>query len=103
MKITGIRVHVLRSPLEEPFAFSQGWVRSRNATIVEIETDDGIVGWGEAFTQGLEPPQVSAAVIEHALAPGCYAAIFLPGTKRISKRLFRAEAIRCNMERECPS
>ena len=26
MKITDVRVHVLRSALEQPFAFSQGWV-----------------------------------------------------------------------------
>ncbi len=69
MKIKRVIAHPLTSPLAEPFAFSQGWVRARNATIVEIETDDGIVGWGEAFTQGLEPPQISAAVVEHALAP----------------------------------
>ncbi len=26
MKITDIAIHVLKSPLEEPFASSQGWV-----------------------------------------------------------------------------
>ncbi len=69
MKIKRITVHPLASPLAEPFAFSQGWVRRRCATIVEIETADGVVGWGEAFPQGLEPPQIAAAVVEHALAP----------------------------------
>jgi len=69
MKITELKVHVLRSPLDEPFAFSQGWVRQRSATLVEVRTDDGRVGWGEAFAQGLEPPQIAAATIEHALAP----------------------------------
>jgi D-galactarolactone cycloisomerase len=69
MKIAELRLHVLKSPLAEPFAFSQGWVRQRSATLVEVVTDDGIVGWGEAFAQGLEPPEIAAAVIEHALAP----------------------------------
>ena len=69
MKITGIRVHVLRSPLEQPFAFSQGWVKSRGATLVEVTTDEGITGWGEALCQGLQPPEIAAAAIEHALAP----------------------------------
>jgi D-galactarolactone cycloisomerase len=69
MKIAGIRVHVLRSPLEQPFAFSQGWVNSRGATLVEVSTDEGIVGWGEALCQGLQPPEIAAAAIEHALAP----------------------------------
>jgi D-galactarolactone cycloisomerase len=69
MKIVDLKIHVLKSPLAEPFAFSQGWVRQRSATLVEVSTDDGLVGWGEAFTQGLEPPQIGAAVIEHALKP----------------------------------
>lgn len=69
MKITSLKVHVLKSPLAEPFAFSQGWVRQRSATLVEVFTDQGLTGWGEAFAQGLEPPEIAAAVIEHALAP----------------------------------
>ena len=69
MKIADVTVHVLKSPLAEPFAFSQGWVRQRSATLVEIVTDEGLVGWGEAFAQGLEPPEIAAAAIEHALKP----------------------------------
>jgi D-galactarolactone cycloisomerase len=69
VKITDLRIHVLKSPLAEPFAFSQGWVRSRSATLVEVLTDEGIVGWGEAFAQGLEPPEIAAAVIDKALRP----------------------------------
>ena len=69
LKITDLRVHVLQSPLAQPFAFSQGWVDRRSATLVEVATDIGITGWGEAFAQGLEPPQIAAAVIEHALRP----------------------------------
>jgi len=69
VKIVDIRIHPLRTPLETPFAFSQGWVRHRSSTIVEVITDDGITGWGEAFAQGLEPPQIAAAVIDSALKP----------------------------------
>ncbi len=74
MKIADLKLHVLKSPLAEPFAFSQGWVRQRSATLLEIVTDAGLVGWGEAFAQGLEPPEIAATVIEHALRPlviGC--------------------------------
>jgi len=67
MKITQVRAHVLRSKLELPFSFSQGWVSSRGATLVEVQTDDGITGWGEALCQGLQPPEIAAAAIEHAL------------------------------------
>jgi L-alanine-DL-glutamate epimerase-like enolase superfamily enzyme len=35
--------------------------------LVRIETDDGLVGVGEAY--GLRDPRVSAAVVEHVLAP----------------------------------
>ena len=69
MKITELKVHVLKCPLAEPFAFSQGWVRQRCATLLEVFTDAGITGWGEAFAQGLEPPEIAAAVITHALQP----------------------------------
>ena len=69
MKITDIHIHVLKSPLTEPFAFSQGWVRQRSATLVEVITDEGISGWGEAFAQGLEPPEIAATVIDKALRP----------------------------------
>ena len=67
MKITAVRAHVLRAPLAQPFAFSQGWVASRGATLVEVETDAGLTGWGEALCQGLQPPEIAASAIEHAL------------------------------------
>ncbi len=69
MKITDIRIHVLKSALAEPFAFSQGWVKQRSATLIEVLTDEGITGWGEAFAQGLEPPEIAATVIDKALKP----------------------------------
>src|SRR3954462_3456751 len=69
MKITSLKIHILKSQLTEPFAFSQGWVKQRSATLVEVFTDEGITGWGEAFAQGLEPPEIAAAVIETALKP----------------------------------
>jgi len=69
MKITGVRTHILKSALSHPFAFSQGWVVKRSATLVEITTDSGLSGWGEAFAQGMEAPEISAAAIDHALAP----------------------------------
>jgi len=69
MKIAGVRAHCLASELETPFAFSQGWVKSRAACLVEVQTDTGITGWGEALCQGLQPPQIAAAAIESALQP----------------------------------
>ena len=69
IKIIDVTVHIIKSKLDKPFAFSQGWVNERSATLIEIKTNEGITGWGEAFCQGLEPPEISAAVIENALKP----------------------------------
>lgn len=69
MKIIDIKTHVLSAPLSVPFAFSQGWVRNRSAMIVEVVTDEGIAGWGEALCQGLQPPEIAAAIVEYALKP----------------------------------
>ena len=74
MKISQLDVFVLKTPLDEPFAFSQGWVHQRCATLVRVTTDNGLHGWGEAFNQGLEPPEIAAAAITHAFKPlvmGC--------------------------------
>lgn len=68
MKIISVTAHPLRTELETPFAFSQGWVRARSATLVEVRTDDGLVGWGEAFCQGLEVPEISATIVRDCLA-----------------------------------
>jgi D-galactarolactone cycloisomerase len=69
VRIVDIRTWALRTPLAEPFAFSQGWVRQRGATIVEVVTDEGLSGWGEALCQGLQPPQIAAAAVQSALRP----------------------------------
>ncbi|MGH8764370.1 MAG: mandelate racemase/muconate lactonizing enzyme family protein [Burkholderiales bacterium] len=69
MKITSVATHCLASDLETPFAFSQGWVKRRGACIVEVKTDTGLTGWGEALCQGLQPPQIAAAAVESALKP----------------------------------
>ncbi|HVF62840.1 MAG TPA: mandelate racemase/muconate lactonizing enzyme family protein [Casimicrobiaceae bacterium] len=60
-RITRVIAHVLEAALKEPFAYSQAWYDRRGAMIVEIETDAGITGWGEAFG----PARISAAVVEH--------------------------------------
>lgn len=49
MKIKSIRTHVLEAALSQPFAYSRAWYDTRMAMLVEIETDDGLVGWGECY------------------------------------------------------
>ena len=60
MKITELKTHVLSTPLEEPFSFSMGWVTQRSTMLVEVLTDEGIVGWGESLCHSLQPPHIAA-------------------------------------------
>ncbi|MGF1733761.1 mandelate racemase/muconate lactonizing enzyme family protein [Photobacterium satsumensis] len=69
MKIIDVIPHAISVPLEQPFYFSQGWVHNRSSLIVEIVTDEGITGFGEALCHGLQPPHIAAAFIEHAFKP----------------------------------
>ncbi len=49
MKIKSVRTHVLEAALSQPFAYSRAWYDTRMAMLVEIETDSGLVGWGECY------------------------------------------------------
>lgn len=62
MKIKDVRTHILRAALSEPFAYSRAWYDTRTAMVVEIETDDGLIGWGECYG----PAQITAAVVASA-------------------------------------
>lgn len=47
MKISEVIVHNLSYPVKKPFANSHTYNRARRATVVEVKTDSGLVGWGE--------------------------------------------------------
>jgi D-galactarolactone cycloisomerase len=49
MRIISVRTHVLEASLAQPFAYSRAWYGTRMAMLVEIETDTGLVGWGECY------------------------------------------------------
>jgi D-galactarolactone cycloisomerase len=82
--IRRVTPHVLMAPLPEPFAYSQAWYRTRGAMLVEIETEDGVVGWGEAFG----PPALTAPIITW-FAPLLVGADALAG-EMIWQRLYNA-------------
>lgn len=67
MKITNISTYILRAPLERSFFSSQGKFSERNSLIVKVETDCGIVGWGEGGQYG--PPEPVQACVEKVLGP----------------------------------
>ena len=52
MKITKVTSHVLGYDLPEPLGYSQQYYHKRTAHLVEVETDEGITGWGECFGAG---------------------------------------------------
>lgn len=52
LKITRITSHVLQCDMPEELGYSQQYYAKRTAHIVEIETDQGITGWGECFGPG---------------------------------------------------
>ncbi|MDR2450407.1 MAG: mandelate racemase/muconate lactonizing enzyme family protein [Candidatus Accumulibacter sp.] len=61
MKITEVRTHPLEAGLSRSFAYSRGQYATRMAMVVEIETDAGLIGWGECYG----PARINAAVVEH--------------------------------------
>ena len=52
MKITKIISHVLGCDMPETLGYSQQYYSKRTAHIVEVQTDEGITGWGECFGPG---------------------------------------------------
>lgn len=52
MKITDIKSHILQYDLPKPLGYSQGYYTKRTAHLVEVQTDEGVTGWGECFGAG---------------------------------------------------
>jgi D-galactarolactone cycloisomerase len=69
MKIKDLRVHIISAPLEKEFRFSQGWVYKRDSVIVEVETTDGTLGFGECLCHGRQEPFMAASFIEKCYKP----------------------------------
>ena len=60
MKIRDIKTYRLDAVLAEPFAYSQAWYERRGSLLVEIISEDGLSGWGEAFG----PPLLTAPIVD---------------------------------------
>lgn len=52
MKITRVTSHVLQYDLPEELGYSQQYYAKRTCHLVEVETDEGLTGWGECFGPG---------------------------------------------------
>lgn len=68
MKITGITSHVLGYDLPEPLGYSQQYYTKRTAHLVEVETDEGVTGWGECFGAG-NIALANKGIVEQVIQP----------------------------------
>ena len=68
MKITRITSHVLEYDLLELLGYSQQYYSKRSAHLVEVETDQGVTGWGECFGPG-NIARANKAIVEQVIQP----------------------------------
>ncbi len=69
MKIRDVITYALRETLADPTAYGNGIIKERCSVIVKIETDEGIVGWGESMCHGTQPPEPARITIDSWLKP----------------------------------
>lgn len=48
LRLERVALHRVRVPLKEPFRISNGSVAEKDCVLVEVTTDNGVIGWGEA-------------------------------------------------------
>lgn len=68
MKITKISSHVLQYDLPEELGYSQQFYAKRTAHLVEVQTDEGITGWGECFGPG-NIAMANKGIVEGVIQP----------------------------------
>lgn len=67
MKISDVRAYTLTCPLKKPWRIAGLTMSEMMATIVEVESDNGLVGYGEALTR--LGPGVTKEVVNAILKP----------------------------------
>jgi L-alanine-DL-glutamate epimerase-like enolase superfamily enzyme len=70
MKITDVRAHHLRFPYDAgPASFRQGAaaIAALDMVVVEVTTDAGVTGWGDAFAY--VSPRTNRTAVEEMIAP----------------------------------
>ena len=68
MKIAKITSHVLLCDMPEELGYSQQYYTKRTAHLVRVETEQGIVGWGECFGPG-NVAIANKSIVENVIAP----------------------------------
>lgn len=64
MKITDIKTHMMRVPLEHPVHIALGVITHSVSCLVEVETDEGITGYGEGSPGPLKTGENLAGTVE---------------------------------------
>lgn len=72
--INRVVLHRVRVPFVEPFRISSGVVAIKDAILLELTTNDGIVGWGEASPMSgsfysADTPDSSWAILKDEIIP----------------------------------
>ncbi|HSR11933.1 MAG TPA: mandelate racemase/muconate lactonizing enzyme family protein, partial [Thermodesulfobacteriota bacterium] len=67
MKIKDVRAYTISSPLEKPWRIAGITMSEMTATLVEVEADNGLIGFGEALTR--LGPSAAREVITAILKP----------------------------------
>lgn len=65
MAVSEIRTYILGYDYDKPWGSARVWFTHATQFLVEVRTDDGVVGWGTCSS----PPTVVRAAIETVLAP----------------------------------
>ncbi|WP_170603998.1 mandelate racemase/muconate lactonizing enzyme family protein [Ruegeria arenilitoris] len=68
MKITRITSHVLSCDMPELLGYSQQYYAKRSAHLVEVETNEGVTGWGECFGPG-NVALANKSIVEKVIQP----------------------------------
>ncbi|MEP2783889.1 MAG: mandelate racemase/muconate lactonizing enzyme family protein [Pseudoruegeria sp.] len=68
MKISRIISHILQYDMPEVLGYSQQYYAKRTAHLIEVQTDDGITGWGECFGPG-NVAIANKSIVENVIQP----------------------------------
>lgn len=86
-RIVAVRTRILEVALEKPVAMSLGTMDHRRTVVVEIESNDGLIGYGESWVNHPRwAAQERVLTIENGLAPEL-TDVELIGTRPIVDRL----------------
>ncbi len=75
--VSSVVLHRVRVPFVEPFRISNGVVAEKDAILIEVTTDEGIVGWGEASPMSgsfysADTPDSSWTVLKNEIVPALF-------------------------------